>query len=442
MLNYKPSMFNRVIHKNGDMIVFNSLVGPAGIKRISNNNQEKVGNWFNGNFEPCDCDDTIFKKMIDFGFLVPSECNEKEIRDYYMTSYLTNPRLHLVVHTTRNCNFRCTYCYMNHKNEKISEETQEGIINYIRKNIHNYKSVHISWFGGEPLMEMDAIENISKEVIDICSKARRPYTSSVTTNGYYLTPKNVEKLLKAKVRNFHLTIDGIKETHDKQRVLINGAPTFDKIIENLLYIKDNIKTRALAISIRTNMTRHHEKLLDSYYEFYDRLFGDDDRFSLQVKPVADYGGESIKSIENDLLSNMSCIYDSLAKVNGKIKFYWNIQDLSLGSSVCPSRMYHKYTIGCDGSVHKCDEDVSEIGEKSIGQLFPDGTMRLDEPACAKWCYVHHRTECDDCFFSMNCFMEGCPKIRVYRNESDCDIDFEEVDSLICWAAEALNVEVI
>ena len=442
MPRYKESMFNRVVHDGSKMIIFNSLTGPAGIRYVSESAQKKLDDWEKDNFESIDYDSTVFKDFLKCGFLVPTPCDEKELRDYYITKYMTSPRLHLVVHTTRNCNFRCTYCYMNHKNERISKDAQDGIINYIRKNIHRYMSVHISWFGGEPLMEMGAIEYISKEVIDICSKASRPYTSSVTTNGYYLTPKNIETLLKCKVRNFHLTIDGTKETHDKQRVLIDGSPTFDRIIENLLYIKNDVPTRALAVSIRTNMTKQHESTLSSYYDFYNCLFGDDGRFSLQVKPVADYGGDRVKAIENDLLPNMCCIYDSLSKLNGKIKFYWNMQDLSIGSSVCPSRMHNKYTIGCDGSVHKCDEDVGEIGEKPIGHLYSDGTMKLDEVACAKWCYVRHREQCDNCFFSMNCFMEGCPKVRVYRNENVCDIDFEEVDSLIAWAAKELNVETI
>lgn len=207
-------MFNRIIKRDNDMILYNSKTGPYGIKRVSIQDQEKVEKILK-----CSDDEflyennNIYKKLIEFGFLVPFDCDEKQIREYYQMRFVTNPRLHLVVHTSRDCNFRCTYCYMDFKSENINEDTKRGIVNFIKKNVQNYKSVHISWFGGEPLLGIDAIEEISKEVMIICEKAKRPYSASITTNGYLLTPKNIDILLRSKVRNFFITIDGTKELH-------------------------------------------------------------------------------------------------------------------------------------------------------------------------------------------------------------------------------------
>lgn len=436
MAEYKASMFNRLLKKDGDMILYNSKTGPYGIRRVEKSNQEKVERYLNNPNVVDDYDD-IYLNLVKFGFLVPFEVNEKQIREYYQTQYLTNPRLYLVIHTSRECNFRCTYCYMDFKHENIHESTKEGIVNFISKNIQNYKSVHISWFGGEPLLGIDAIEDISKKVMTICEKAKKPYSASITTNGYLLTPKNIDILLKSKVRNFFITIDGTKSFHDEQRVLKDGSGTFDTIIGNLLYIKNNIKTRALNISIRSNMTKHHMSNLAAYYEFYDSYFGDDDRFTIYAKAVGDYGGTRVKKIKSDLLGGMQNIYDNLAQVNGRIKFMWNINDLSVGSSACPSREYNKFTIGCDGAVHKCDEDMQD---HPVGHLYPDGKMELFENEHAKWVSFRYRPQCDDCFFSMVCFMEGCPKARIFHNVNICEVDFEEVDSLIWWTAKLVNAE--
>ena len=431
---YKASMFNRLLKKDDEMILYNSKMGPYGIKRIERKKQDKVEYYLSHPNPPGDHDE-VYDELINYGFLVPAELDEKQIREYYRTQFLTNPRLYLVVHTTQNCNFRCTYCYMDFNNVGIHEGTKEGIVNFISKNIQNYKSVHISWFGGEPLLGIDAINEISQKVISICAKARKPYSASITTNGYLLTPENIDVLLRAKVRNLFITIDGTKSCHDKQRVLKNGAGTFDRIIENLLYIKNNIRTRALNISIRSNMTKQHVLNLTGYYQFYDDNFGDDERFTLYAKPVGDYGGARVKKLEAELLSGMGDIYEELAKVNGKIKFMWNINDLSIGSGACPSRGYNKFTIGCDGSVHKCDEAMSDY---PVGHLYPDGRMELFENECAKWVHARCTPQCDNCFFSMVCFMEGCPKARIFHKINICEVDFNEVDSLIWWTAKSIN----
>ena len=52
-----------------------------------------------------------------------------------------------------------------------------------------------------------------------------------------------------------VSIDGIKETHDKQRVLANGEGTYDTIMSNLLDIKNKTKSAIQKIIIRTNVSK-------------------------------------------------------------------------------------------------------------------------------------------------------------------------------------------
>ena len=169
--------------------------------------------------------------------------------------YIMQPSLRVVVHTTKACNFRCKYCALNFEPKHLQQDGCDNIISFFRKNISKYERVHISWFGGEPLLKMDAIEYISNAVMDICRRAKKPYYSSVTTNGYLLTPENVDKLIKLRVYNYAVTVDGVKATHDNQRVLENGNGSFDQIIRNLEYMRDSVKSRALNVIIRTNITR-------------------------------------------------------------------------------------------------------------------------------------------------------------------------------------------
>lgn len=433
---YKPSMFNRIVEKNGEMVLYNSMTGSYGIKRVSKENQEKVRNLLYETKHSSE--DNLFKKLITYDFLVPQDRDEKLLRKYIQTQCITDTTLKLVVHLTQNCNFRCIYCYMDFYPVSLNIDTQKGIVNFIRKNIHKYKAVSISWFGGEPLMEAEIIERLSREIIYICRKAGKPYFGIITTNGYLLSPRNIDILRKSKVNDICVTIDGLKELHDKQRILKNGGPTFDKIIGNLLYIKNNIKSSTLSITIRSNITLAHYEWLEEYYDYFNNLFGDDARFSLFVRPVADYGGSRVKNITN-MISDMSTIYEFLSKIEKKLKFKMNYGDLNVGGSTCNSKLYNKFTIGCDGSVHKCDESLAV----PIGQLYSNGIMEINSDCYSKWLCGVRSDECDNCFFSMCCFMEGCPRVRVFENKKiKCHVNLNEIDSLIYWVSKSYNSEIL
>lgn len=112
-------------------------------------------------------------------------------------------------------------------------ELQEDIIDYVRKNIMDFSGVDIRWFGGEPLMALDVIENISYKIIEMCNRTKRRYTASIITNAYLLSRNTYERLIKCHVWLFQITVDGLKDSHDVYRPLYNGEGTFEKIMYNL-----------------------------------------------------------------------------------------------------------------------------------------------------------------------------------------------------------------
>lgn len=433
---YKPSMFNRIIQKDNMLVLYNSFSGTKGIvKVLEREKQDKIKEWLQRKTLE-EKDDSDFRELVESGYLVESETDEKLIRKLKYMQQLSDNSLYMVIHTTKACNFRCSYCYMDFDSKMMEQDVQHGIVEYIRKNIQKFKSVKFSWFGGEPLLGMDVIENISHKVIAICREQRKPYTAVVTTNGYNLTPHNVERLLACHVGHIVVTIDGTKDLHNSQRMLADGSGTFEHIIENLIYIRDKVKSRTLTVAIRTNITQKHIPLLDEYYAFFNRMFGYDNRFTLFVRPVADYGGERVKELEMCFIKDMQSVYGCFSVIQKDIKFHSNFIDLEVGGYTCPARQMYKFTIGCDGKISKCDEAL----EESIGYLQPDGCMKLNEERHAQWIFAEPENECDDCFFSGSCFMEACPKSRVCYGCNLCNINFAEIDQLILWAAKTYIVK--
>ena len=428
-------MFNRIVHDKSDCIIvlYNSYIGVDSIKEFNISESDYILSILNNSELNISEHDETIDLLVHKGFLVPKDVDEKLRRENLIVKNIQSNNLHLVIHTTENCNFRCAYCSLDFSNNNLNEDVQNSIVKFIRKNITSYKTVTIDWFGGEPLLNINSIKNISSQIKKICHMARKPYTASITTNGYLLTPKNIEILLNGNVRKFCITVDGTKSIHDKQRFLVNGNPTFDKIINNLRYFRDHIKVHFDMI-IRTNVSLEISQELNEYYMFFNEEFGNDSRFSLFVRLVGNWGGERVKLFKDSLLekSAYKALFRTMCKIKREINFNMNISDLEPAGSVCSAVYCNKFTIDIYGGVHKCD---TPSDNNKIGYIREDGQLFIDEDLHNKWISVYrgYPQNCDNCFFSCSCFMLSCPKDRVVMSSKNCKDLLEGVDELILLA---------
>lgn len=431
--HYKPSMFNYITHINNSMIIYNSYVGVKSICSIDKAKENKVEHWLKSNSLPVE-EDNDFYQLIKLGYLVDENKNEKNVRNMMYAQYVCNNTLNLVIHTTKQCNFRCQYCYMTFENKSMSEDVQNRIVKFIEKNLHKYTEVKISWFGGEPLLEMDVIKSLSSRVINLCKRAKKTYSSSVTTNGYLLTPMNVETLINCNVDSYTITVDGIGKDHDNLRFLRGKQPTFYTIIENLDHISKKVRCPKLRVVIRCNITKKTAPHLLSYYDYFNKKYGDDRRFSLFIRPVRNAGGESIKVVEKDLLldKEFDDILFSLSRniKNGNLKLASNYMELEPSGYTCSAICQGKYTIGVEGDVSKCDAIdkryiIGELNQK--GDLISKGTNEED---WVTGCFEFNE-KCENCFYSAVCFKGTCPIGRIDNCSNKCKLRTEEIDALIC-----------
>ena len=384
----------------------------------------------------------LFAKLLDLGYIIEAEVNEKMLRQDLINKTLYGKNLILVIHTTEDCNFRCEYCALDFNRQSMRPCVGDSIVKFIRKNISQYESVSISWFGGEPLLNMKIIEQISHDVIEICKCAKKPYYASITTNGYLLTPQNMELLYSCNVRHITVTLDGNKETHDKQRHLIQGGNTFDKIIENLKGIRDE-KRYHIKVSIRTNVTKEIMSNIKSFFEYLNDEFGNDNRFGIFIRLACDWGGERVKKIKSNLLSEdaYSQIYDAIQNIP-KLTLDWSVNkaDFEPAGCFCEAMRKSKYTIAVDGSIHKCDTP-----DTPIGYLDDSGIMRINDKMICEWSLPQSiaSKQCDQCFFSCACFMGSCPKNMISnKNNYRCSGFLEGIESIVKWIAKTGKIDVL
>lgn len=174
----------------------------------------------------------------------------------------------LTICPTMNCNFDCPYCFETHRPGKMSPEVQDDVVNLARRMMvaGGGKRLHVTWFGGEPLLAPDVIESLSERLIALAEEFHAEYFAGIVTNGYLLSQKNIDMLERGRVRNCQVTIDGLGEKNDVTRRLAGGGPTFGRITDNLRNGKIPFE-----VNIRQNIQESNLDEIPKMKEFIEQL---------------------------------------------------------------------------------------------------------------------------------------------------------------------------
>lgn len=446
-MRYKSSKFNYITEsQNGGIIIYNSYRGLESVHRIDESIKEEIADLLD-NTTDIDINSDIKSKLVEHGFLVPMNVDEyKKLQLLYLKS-INNRVLSLVILPTEKCNYRCKYCYESFERGAMLEEVQEGIISFVSKNIHNYSSLSVSWFGGEPLMEMPIIEDLSLKLMKICNQHHKPYIANVTTNGYLLTPEVLKKLIKLKVTHYMITIDGVKRTHDDQKPLVNGKGSYDTVIKNLIGIKNTVKSRMFNITIRTNFTKdmfpYTEEYVDTFYEH----FGDDSRFLFFIRPAGDWGGDRVKDFSKQLFdkNSFSQVFERVLSHEKSLNFSRHLSFLQPCGSMCPLSSINSYLFDAEGNVRKCSCDL-DSDDNIIGKIDKSGDLHIDDNLQAKWThYFELSKKCKDCHFAPTCLDNSClANYAVNRNtDGQCHVyEREYLDYILKLCENTEKIEVL
>ena len=157
------------------------------------------------------------------------ELNRKSIEDDYYT---------LVVNPTQECNFNCWYCYEKHESGYMNEDVINKVKSHIDLKLKEkyFKYLNLGWFGGEPLLYFNkVVYPLSIYAKEKCRSENVTFFNSITTNGFIINKKRIELFKEIDLRQFQITLDGDKSTHDNIRNQ-RGKPSFDRIIQNIIDI--------------------------------------------------------------------------------------------------------------------------------------------------------------------------------------------------------------
>jgi uncharacterized protein len=353
-------------------------------------------------------------KMQANGFAVEDGTDEIKIIDLIeQMSRFNSSQLNLTIAPTLWCNFDCPYCYEQKNGHRMNEETQNLLIEFVSQQTKRIRSLFVTWYGGEPLLEMETIRKLSEKFISVCKENNVSYSASVVTNGYYLTKENDEILNECQVRSAQVTNDGYKETNNQRRHSRDGKDTFSVIVQNVDQAKD-----VFPISVRINVDKTNKAEVEKLLNFYEDTMHWDKSKNVNIYPaqVTDSTGKYTSCLDVSDYSQFNEEFNNqLYAMKGKeiLGGIYPRQHISYCSALSPN----SYVIDPDGYFYKCWEEIG-IEKYRVGSL-KDGAKF--NPYYVQWLSLQVPKECHDCKFRPICG-GGCPFKRMERgNLKQCDI---------------------
>ncbi|TYB30590.1 MAG: SPASM domain-containing protein [Candidatus Mcinerneyibacterium aminivorans] len=374
----------------------------------------------------------LIYKMQQKGFVLEKDINEEGLvkRKYYLKNnqdFIPG----ICIYLTYDCNFDCVYCYEKNQNGKNNYNYNDkkfkisNLIEFVKRNIEENKPYSIMFFGGEPLLEKEKLLNITEKINDEVKKKNSKLLVSITTNGFLLDKKFINKIKKFKIRNIQITIDGNKKRHNARRPLKSGEGSFSQIVKNLKYAVGVLSKKS--ISVRVNVDDSNKSSVGILYKKLEELdiidkiiftYGRVWVSSNNRKKLKDRLGNEIIEIEGKEYRNIvSKLPSELSlKSNHMSNSHLNKAIMNkLAYRPCIVRNNNFYVVDLNGDIYKCFIDAGnekkKIGKVSKGINEKNKTF-LKFVSYEPWKYK----PCNNCEILPMCY-GGCPNGRIFEDKN-------------------------
>ncbi len=339
----------------------------------------------------------------------------------------------VVFETTEKCNLQCKYCYYgeyyqdvaDRKNHDMPTEYANILWKYLNEKQHSRFNqsweglLYISFYGGEPLMNMVLIKNIIKAE----KSNNRNIIYSMTTNATLLD-KYMDFLVANDV-HLIISLDG-NEINNSFRVFHNNAPSFHKILSNLKLLQKQYP-EYFEKNVKFNAVLHSKNSIEDIYNFFKTEFNklpniselNDSNISKE-KEDGFYSAyrnktESLKQLENyekietELFLNTPTSHSALIFLHQYLSFvYKSYEDLikannrkifiSTGTCLPFSK---KMFVTVDGKLLPCEKIQHKF---SLGNVNKTGVHIDTVEIAAKynWYFKLLSSQCSVCYRQMSC----------------------------------------
>ena len=153
-----------------------------------------------------------------------------------------NPPAPVVIwNLIRRCNLTCKHCYSISADTNFPGELSTEQVYTVMDDLKGFRVPVLILSGGEPLLRPD--------IFDIAKRAKaKGFYVGLSSNGTLIDEKNIDQIAECDFNYVGVSLDGIRETHDKFRRM-EGA--FEASLKGIRLCRD----LGLKIGVRFTMTQ-------------------------------------------------------------------------------------------------------------------------------------------------------------------------------------------
>ena len=355
-------------------------------------------------------DREILEGLRDARFLAPAGARHRlePSRDFDIASI---PLTTMVLEVAQDCNLNCTYCYADGGSygkaaRLLDPATARQAARKLIDDSADRDAATLVIFGGEPLMNMPAVEAAVAEARSYAAEKGKQVFISLTTNGTLLTADVVDFIHANRIA-VAISLDGPADLHDSNRPNLKGAGSYSRITANLSRLLPGATS---PVAARVTLTPDQwSRVEEVFFHLMDLGFHE-----VGIAPVSPVRRELLPDAkqEDDLLQGFAVLAKAFlkaAKTNRLLPFT-NLIDLlarlHLGQtkSVSCGAGYGYLAVDSSGSIYVCHRLVGEaefrVGNLDDGAAPGEIRRALDSVTCGR------QEACSSCWARTLC-SGGC-----------------------------------
>lgn len=401
----KWSKYNFLFRGNGNYYIYNSLSNAlAELNLVDYQELQKAANSSSHVVSS-----SLLKQIEPLKVFIESDDDEiNKIRYRSRMQRTGNAKLELTINPTLACNFACPYCFeKQHPNIYMTDEVEEQIIEYIKRH-KQVTILHVTWFGGEPLLAYPRIVTLTQKMQNLGLQ----YRASMITNGYLLNEEVIDSLQLLDISSIQITIDGLAERHNSRRGLKSGGATYDRILQNIKLLCE--KQPNIKVGIRVNVDRSNkEDFVQLCNLFREKKYPN---ISVSLSFVQDLANTGDYTHILDRNEQADFVLELLHTHNLNFGHLYPRSE----RNECAIRNRNSIVIGPEGELYKCWNDVGDTS-KVFGHL---GSSISNEKLLLRYLVGSDPFEdprCQECILLPVCG-GGCPYSRLQRDTQHPNIN--------------------
>ncbi len=248
----------------------------------------------------------------------------KIIYDLY-NNKIQNLKSHngLWLNISHDCNLNCKYCFGNggdYGKHRIlmSKETAKRCIDKWYSQVDlSIPILEINFFGGEPLMNQDALFYCVDYINNLFEKNIKQIRYNLTTNGTIINDRLLE-LFKENHFRISVSIDGIEKLHNLNRKYISGKGSFMDITRNIKKYKEFLSKISAQITLTKEGIPYLSEAVKQLWDLGVNMV----RSNLVFGSAESYTYEQYSAYHAEIKKISMLTYDNL--IQGKPYTYQNL----------------------------------------------------------------------------------------------------------------------